>query len=100
MRYTGKQIVSRIKSHVRKRGGLPGKWFIGVSSVPRSTLFDSHSVRRQGDYWILIHATSSKVARKVKAFLAKRLGMAAETVTGEKMADFVYAYRKSAHTAP
>ena len=97
MKYTGKEIVSRIRFHVKKRGGTASSWFIGVSAEPRQTLFERHAVRKKGDYWILARARSSAVAEKVKLFLATKLGMTLVPESVEK-ADFVYAYRKTAPT--
>jgi hypothetical protein len=94
MKYTGKEIVLRIRAHVKRRGGAASSWFIGVSPKPRQALFETHAVRKQGDYWILAHATSSAVARKVKLFLATKIGMIQVPEHVEK-ADFVYAYRKA-----
>jgi hypothetical protein len=99
MKYTGKEIVSRIRTHVKRRGGTSASWFIGVSAQPRQMLFETHAVRKKGDYWILARAKSSSVARKVKLFLATKVGM---TLISKPMgkADFVYAYRKVARTSP
>ena len=96
MKYTGKEIVLRIRAHVKRRGGPSSSWFIGVSAKPRQALFETHAVRKEEDYWILAHAKSSSVARKVKLFLGK-IGMIQVAEPTEK-ADFVYAYKKAGHT--
>lgn len=100
MVHSGKQIVSRIRGHIRKRGGVFAKWFVGVSKEPRSRLFVNHAVRKKGDYWILVRAESSVVAQRVKSFLVAKVGMAAVKDAAGKNPDFVYAYMKSSHTKP
>jgi hypothetical protein len=100
MLYSGKQIVSRIKSHIRKRGGKYPAWIVGVSKDAREQLFEAHGVRRKGDKWILLHAESSLIARKVRHYLVNKLGIAGAEGLAGKTADFVYAYRKSPNTRP
>ena len=99
MLYTGKEIVVRIRSHMKKRGGANTNWFVGVSKDARARLFVQHHVRKKGDSWILVHAKSSQVARKVKSYLVKKLGISGGA-DAESDADFVYAYRKRSHTKP
>jgi len=100
MLYTGKQIVARVKSHIRRRGGKYNAWFVGVSPDARARLFTKHSVRKKGDCWILVHAESAQVAQKVKRYLVKKLGLAGASEVADMAADFVYAYKKSANTQP
>ena len=100
MLYSGKQIVSRIKGHIRKRGGAYRAWIVGISADARDQLFKQHGVLQKGDRWILVHAESSSVAKKVKSYLINKLGIAAGKAAEEKAADFVYAYKKSANTRP
>jgi hypothetical protein len=97
MKYTGKEIVSRIRIHVKKRGGIASKWSVGASAEPRKTLFEMHSVRKKGDYWILARARSTAIAQKVKVFLGTKAGMTLISEPAGK-ADFVYAYRKNRRT--
>jgi hypothetical protein len=75
---------------------------VGVSSNARSHLFKRHGVHERVDRWILLHAESTRVARKVKAYLMDKLGIIGnQTASGEEEgADFVYAYRKSERTKP
>lgn len=100
MMYSGKQIVSRIKTHFKKRGGAYQTWFVGICKNARSRLFTSHGVHKSGDCWIYAHAESPVVARKVKSYFVKRLGTAGEKDPKSQEKDFVYAYRKNAHTKP
>jgi hypothetical protein len=96
--YSGKQIVSKIKGHIRKRGGAYPAWVVGVSRNARKELFNQHGVRKDKDRWIFMHAQSPSVARRVKAYLMDKLGILGRTSVEDKTADFVYAYKKVAHT--
>lgn len=100
MLYSGKQIVTRIRKHVERRGGAHKDWVVGVDREPRVTLFTKHGVRKVGDCWILIHAESAAVARKVRSYLVKKLGMSDELPMEDSAGDFVYAYVKAEHTQP
>jgi hypothetical protein len=98
MLYSGKQIVSTIKQHIKKRGGAYPTWVVGVSANARKQMFEGHGVRRKLDRWILMHAQSPTAARRVWAYLSTRLGIRAVTASDDKTADFVYVYRQMAHT--
>jgi hypothetical protein len=100
MLYSGKQIVKRIRGHIRKRGGTYTTWVVGVDKEPRARLFTKHGVRKVGDFWILMHAESGAVARKVCSYLVKRVGLSGESPREDPTADFVYAYMKSGNTTP
>lgn len=100
MLYSGKQIVGRIKGHIEKRGGGYPAWVVGVSKEPRAHMFSGHGVRKVGDSWILMHAKSCAVARDVQLYLIKKLSLNDATAKEDPLADFVYAYRKSANTKP
>jgi hypothetical protein len=102
MLYTGKQIVKKIKSHIKNRGGTYASWVVGVSSDARSRLFKKHGVEKKVDRWILIHAESARVARHVKSYLIDKLGIMGNKTApeDEAAADFVYAYKKSERTQP
>jgi len=100
MLYTGKQIVSRVRTHIKKRGGTYNTWFVGTSKRPRAHLFANHRVRKASDSWILMHAKSATVAHKVKSYLVKTLGLNGGAGLDDPGADFVYAYKMSVHTKP
>jgi hypothetical protein len=100
MRYSGKEIVSRIRTHVKKRGGAYGRWFVGVCKDVHGRLFVSHGVHKKGDCWIYAHAESAGVANRVRSYFIKKLGATCENDGGETGVEFVYAYRKSEHTKP
>jgi hypothetical protein len=97
MLYSAKQITSRIKAHVKKRGGTYGAWSVGISKEPRAKLFTQHGVRKAVDFWILMHAESAKVAQEVKAYFVDKLGMVEGKGKTDAADDFVYAFRKRAN---
>jgi hypothetical protein len=100
MRYSGKQIVSRITAHIKRRGGEYKTWVVGVDKEPRAQLFTRLGVRRAEDFWILLHAESDAVARKVRSYLVHRIGLRGEAPGKDPGADFVYAYMKTNNSRP
>ena len=100
MVFSGKQVVSRIRGHIKKRGGANNTWFVGLGKDARACLFETHRVRQKGDCWVLVHAESSSVARRVKSHLMKKHGVSGGQDLKGQRGDFVYAYKKSAHTKP
>ncbi len=101
MLFTGKQIVARIRGHMRKRGGAPRAWVVGVSADARKALFARHGVNRKTDRWILLHAESASIAHKVKDYLMRKLGVAGgKQAEDDVAADFVYSYKRSLKTRP
>ena len=100
MLYSGKTIVGRIRGHMKRRGGANSAWVVGISERPRARLFTKHGVRRVGDFWILMHAETHAVARKVRLYLTRKLSLSRGSGPGDPKADFVYAYKKSANTNP
>jgi hypothetical protein len=85
---------------MHQRGGLRKTWVVGIGKEPRERLFTTHRVRKVGDCWILMHAQSVRVARKVRTFLVDVLGLSVGPARDEPAADFVYAYKKSTNTKP
>ena len=100
MLYSGKTIVGRIKGHIKRRGGANSSWVAGISKKPRVRLFNTHGVRKVGDFWILMHAETHDVARAVRLHLTRKLSLISGSGVEDPKADFVYAYRKSANTKP
>ena len=100
MLYNAKAMVSRIKSHIKKRGGVYNAWFVGLGKDARSCLFKTHGVQKKGDHWVLIHAESPTVAWEVKSHLIKTVGLTGDGAALDQVSDFVYAYKKNAHTRP
>ena len=100
MLYTGKQVLARIKGHVKKRGGAFNAWFVDITEDARARLFTTHGVKKKGDHWIYVHAESPSVAQEVKSYLTKTLGTSSGKENQDDKADFVYAYKRNKHTKP
>ncbi len=100
MLYSAKKIVGRIRGHIKKRGGAASTWVAGISKEPRARLFTKHGVRKVGDFWILMHAETHEVARRVRLYLTSKLSLIRGSGVEDPKADYVYAYRKSANTKP
>ncbi|MGB9625254.1 MAG: hypothetical protein ACPMAQ_10365 [Phycisphaerae bacterium] len=93
------QIIDEITTHIRKRGGEPGTWYVGTSNDSRAALFDQHKVKEKGDRWIRRRADSAIVAREVQEHFVSTLATDGKAAVGET-AHMVYAYRKAPHTRP
>lgn len=66
------EIIGDIQSHITKRGGGMGGWYVGIAAKPEERLFDDHSGDKEKDAWIYCPASSSSVARDIeKHFLDK-----------------------------
>lgn len=93
------QIIEEITTHIRKRGGKPGTWYVGTSDDPRALLFDRHKVKEKGDRWIRRRAQSAIVAREVQQHFVSVLATDGKAAL-EDSARMVYAYKKAPHTRP
>jgi len=93
------EIKADITEYIRKGGGGYPAWYVGVTKDPRRRLFTEHGVHEEGDLWIFRQAYSSAAARNVEAHFLS-LGADGGAGGGEQDADYVYAYKKSAHTNP
>jgi hypothetical protein len=94
------QIIEDIRTHMRRRGGEYGDWFVGIGAKPRDCLFQEHHVKRDGDHWIFRRADSSRTAHDVLDYFVSILATDYGDGTGDGSASGVYAYRKSDHTRP
>jgi len=94
------EIKSGIKAFMQAHGGSYSAWYVGVSKDPRDRLFNDHGVDEKGDWWIYSQAQSSTAARNVEAHFVDTLNTDGASGGGDKDADYVYAYKKAAHTTP
>jgi hypothetical protein len=94
------QVIEAIWTHMQKRGGEYGDWFVGIGAKPRDCLFQEHHVRRNGAHWILRRTDSSRTAHDVLDYFVNILATDYGDGTGDGAAGAVYAYRKSDHTRP
>jgi len=94
------EIKSDIKAQIEGGGSGYRAWYVGISKDARDRLFSGHGVREQGDWWIYRQAQSSAAARNVEAYFVNTLDTDGAPGGGDKDADYVYAYKKAAHTTP
>jgi len=96
MAFAENTTITKIKSHIEKRGGAFKSWFVGIGQHAGREL-KRHGVRRKGNCWIFVHADSSTVAENVRSHFVEALGLL--TQDGQR-GDYVYAYRLSMNTKP
>ena len=94
------EIKSDIEAYVLKGGGSYSAWYVGISKDARDRLFNGHGVHEKGDWWIYSQAQSSAAARNVEVYFVNTLNTDGAPGGGDKDADYVYAYKKAAHTTP
>jgi hypothetical protein len=93
---TKELTVSKIKTHIMKRGGIFKSWFVGTGQHAGKEL-RRHGVKRKGNCWILVRASSASIAENVRSHLVEALGLL--TQEGQR-GDFVYAYKLATNTKP
>ncbi len=91
------QVLADIMAYVAQGGGKYREWYAGVASDPRDRLFNGHSVKEKGDYWIFRTCDSSEDARAVEDELF-RLGAKGGPGGGDSTTAAVYAYKIASHT--
>ncbi len=96
MGFDEKSTVSKIKTHIQKRGGVFKSWFVGTGTHARRELH-RHGVKRKGNCWILVRARSASMAEDIRSHLAETFGLL--TQNGPP-GDYVYAYKMAANTNP
>jgi hypothetical protein len=96
MGFNEELTITKIKTHIKKRGGAFKSWFVGTGRHARTEL-RRHGVRRKGNCWILVRARSASIAEDVRSSLAENLNLL--TQEGQR-GDYVYAYRLAANTKP
>ena len=91
------QVLADIKAYIAQSGGGYPSWYAGIASDPKDRLFNGHSVREKGDYWILRTCDSNADARTVEDALL-RLGTKGGPGGGDNATKAVYAYKIGTHT--
>lgn len=98
MTSTKQEIINDIDGHIKKEGGGYKTWYVGISKDAKDRLFNGHSVKEQGDWWVYRQATSSSAAREIEKYFLEVKGTDGGPGGGENDADYVYAYKKTAHS--
>ncbi len=96
MGFNEELTVSKIKAHIKKRGGAFKSWFVGTGRHAHTEL-RRHGVKRKGNCWILVRARSASIAENVRSSLAMNLSLL--TQEGQR-GEYVYAYKLAANTKP
>jgi len=94
------KIIRDIRNYIRRHGGGPKGWYVGISSDPRTRLSSGHGVREKGDAWIYRTANSSQVAREIEGYFVTVFGTDGGLGGGDLSTNKVYAYKKARHTDP
>ncbi len=96
MGFNEELTISKIKVHIKKRGGAFKAWFVGTGKHARMEL-RRHGVRRKGNCWILVRARTASIAENVRSSLAENFRLL--TQEGQR-GDYVYAYKLAPNTKP
>ncbi len=90
---------NEIVANINKQGGSYSNWYCGITSDMESRLFGDHKVPRK-DHWYSYRTCHNDTdARAVETALIK-LGCDGHEGGGDQTAIYVYAYLKTAVTAP
>jgi len=94
------QIIEKISEHIRTRGGLPGKWYLGISQYPEGRLLVDHQLDMEKDKFILIPANSAQEANEILDYFVNWIGTDGRLGGENHGARKIYAYKKSEGTNP
>lgn len=90
-------ITQEIAAHIKKEGGHPSTWYVGIASDVRRRLFVDHQVPEKEHWYIFREAFSAQDARAIeKAFL--EWGCDGGPGGGDQSTTWVYAYKKASFT--
>jgi hypothetical protein len=68
-----KKIIKNIRSYIKKGGGNPSDWYVGIAKKPREMLFNHHNLTGN-DGCICMHVDSQQMTREVCDYLVNVLG--------------------------
>jgi hypothetical protein len=91
-----KIIIAEMLEFIKREGGHPKSWRVGVTNDPRRQLFDRHQVHYQNDAWIYRTAQSEGEALHAQMYFLE-CGLK-EDKGWQPGACAVYAYRESIRT--
>jgi len=93
-------LIADMKSFVNARGGKYEEWYVGACTDPRTTLFDTHKVRKNSDAWIYLVADSAIAAKKVVYHFIDVLGTQGNAEDLPTDSHVVYIYKITKTTSP
>ena len=92
-------VYDDIVAYIKKQGGEPSGWYVGIASDWGDRLFNQHNVPREGYLWIARQCYTSDAARKVERALLNH-GCDGGGGGGDETTVYVYAYLKGSLTDP
>ena len=96
MRFSDKEIIEDIQTHMRKFGGEPGEWRVGTAEDARAPFFRRHQVADLGDKLIYREAYTASVAEEVVDHLVNACGLHPDRDSVPEPGKIVFVYRPAA----
>ena len=93
------EIYEEIKAYITQKGEDYENWFVGVTADVERSLFSEHRVYRYDDLWIFRKCLTNRAVENIKNSLL-RLGCDGFLGGWVNSHNYVYAYRKTAHSKP
>lgn len=101
MIYSVQQIKYEILAYIKEFGGDFHDWYVGISSDPKYSMFQEHSVHKDDDIWLYKQALTFAACKTVQNYFLEILKTDGEAVIeGNEDTDCVYLYKKSDRTTP
>jgi hypothetical protein len=91
------EILNDFQEFMGRHGANYREWYVGTSPDPKQNLFGTHKFKA-GDKGLFRHGLSELQAAEVAEFFIN-LG-AKGSASPTRDAEFVYAYKRAAHTKP
>lgn len=96
MSQTTEVIIRDITAFIKRNGGNPSDWYVGIAANPKERL-EEHGVK---EGWIHREAESATVARQIEAYFIEKVGTDGGSGGGDDETKHVYAYKKKDYTDP
>ena len=101
MIYSVQQIKYEVLAYIKEFGGDFHDWYVGISSDPKQTMFQKHSVHEDDDIWLYKQALTFTACRTIQKYFLEILKTdGEEVIEGNEDTDCVYLYKKSERTTP
>jgi len=99
MAKTKEEIVSDIKSYIKKFGGGYSDWYVGIAFRSETELFKDHNVDESGGSgWIIAGVRIRYCRVRLKSISSTLLGTKGGKGGGDDTTDKVYAYKITSST--
>jgi hypothetical protein len=87
------KFVGKFSAYIKKHGGGPKDWYVGITSDPDDRLFKEHKVQINSPEYIYDNAGTEENASAVKEYLIGSLGTLGFTGSGNQSEIWIYAYK-------